>query len=72
MILSPIILSSLAAVSVFIDGALCQQKRLRKVVGFGVNPTGLEMFTYVPAKVVTKPAIFLMASTSMQISWIGC
>lgn len=64
MILSPIILSSLSAVSVFIDGALCQQKRLRKVVGFGVNPTRLEMFTYVPAKVVSKPPIILMVSRS--------
>jgi poly(3-hydroxybutyrate) depolymerase len=68
MILSPIFLNSLAAVSVFIGSALCQQKRLGKVVGFGVNPTRLEMFTYVPAKVATKPPIILMVSTSIQIS----
>jgi hypothetical protein len=68
MILSPIILSSLAAVSIFINSALCQQKRLQKVVGFGVNPTRLEMFIYVPTKVVTKPPIIIMVSKSRSRS----
>jgi hypothetical protein len=69
MIPSPIILSSLAAVLILIDSALCQQVRLQKVTGFGVNPTRLEMFTYVPAKVAPKPSIILMVSAShIQIS----
>jgi acetylxylan esterase len=35
---------------------------LQQVTNFGTNPTGTQMYVYVPAKVAAKPAILLGVS----------
>lgn len=35
---------------------------LQQVSNFGTNPTGTQMYVYVPAKVAAKPAILLGVS----------
>lgn len=39
---------------------------LVQVTDFGSNPTGLQMYINVPAKLATKPAVILAVGLSLQ------
>jgi hypothetical protein len=44
---------------------------LQQVTGFGTNPTGVQMYISVPAKVATNPAIIVAVSfILLSLKWL--
>lgn len=61
------LVQSLFAATALVSPALAAG--LQSVSGFGTNPTGLQMFTYVPSKVAAKPAIIVGVSDALRVSF---
>lgn len=60
--------TSLTSSGLIVLSVLCSvvMSALVQVTDFGSNPTGLQMYTNVPAKLATKPAVILAVGFSLQ------
>lgn len=60
--------TSLTSSGLIVLSVLCSvvMSALVQVTDFGSNPTGLQMYINVPAKLATKPAVILAVGFSLQ------
>lgn len=65
--------TSLSRSGLIVLSVLCSvvMSALVQVTDFGANPTGLQMYINVPAKLATKPAVILAVGASLQIQGQG-
>jgi poly(3-hydroxybutyrate) depolymerase len=51
-----------SALSFVASAGLAMSASLRQVTNFGANPTGLQMYLYVPDKLAASPAVIVAVS----------